>query len=437
MKIAVIGGSGEFGRIFARLFKKEGHEVVITGRDAAKGERVAKELGVVFTMNNVRAAKESDVVVISVYIENTAEVIKQVAPHVRAGCLLMDVTSVKAEPCTLMKQFANKEVEIIGTHPMFGPRTTSIEGMSFIVTPVRVKKWDHFLFDFLSRHRAKVFVTTPEEHDRVMAVVQGLTHFAYISIASTLRELNVDVRHTRKFASPIYELMLDFVARIVGQSPQLYASIQMHNPNVGTVHESFIKQAQNLKEAIARKDVQEFTRIMSSAAKHLGDIDASMGRSDKAIHALRSELKKLSESIGKEVALKHIYSGAVHVGRVKSVTPDEVVVISSGKEVSLKLSNVELLDESFLREWKLRNLPRVKQDFSVLVQESADEKLINKIVENSDGRIVKCEPIDVYTGRQIPKGKKSITLRVEAIEFQKKDFEAVKKLLEGIGGTMR
>lgn len=437
MKIAVIGGSGEFGRIFARLFKKEGHEVVITGRDAAKGRKVAEELGVSFTTDNASAARESEVVVISVYIENTLEVIKQVAPQVRPGCLLMDVTSVKTEPCTAMKQFAGEGVEIIGTHPMFGPRVASIEGMSFIVTPIRVKKWDSFLFDFLNKHKAKVFVTTPEEHDRVMAVVQGLTHFAYISIASTLRELNVDVRRTRNFASPVYELMLDFVARIVGQSPQLYASIQMHNPNVREVHENFIAQARSLKEVVERKDSQEFIRIMSSAAKHLGDIDASMGRSDKAILALRRELKELSESIGKEVALKHIYSGVVHVGRVKSVSADEVVITSAGREVSLKPSNVELLGESFLREWKLRSMPRVKQDFSVLLEQGANEEVIKKVVESFDSRIVRCDMLDVYAGRQIPRGKKSVTLRVEAIEFGKEDFEGVKKLLEGIGGTIR
>ncbi len=139
MKIAVIGGSGEFGRLFAAQFKEEGHEVTITGRDVRKGKNVAKELDVAFSNDNVTAAKESDVVMISVYIENTLDVIEEVAPHVRSGCLLMDVTSVKEEPCEAMKKFAGKDVEIMGTHPMFGPRVTSIEGLTFILTPVRVK----------------------------------------------------------------------------------------------------------------------------------------------------------------------------------------------------------------------------------------------------------------------------------------------------------
>lgn len=435
MRIAIIGGSGEFGRIFARLFKDEGHDVVITGRDAAKGERVAKELSVGFTNDDAKAAEEGDIVIISVYIENTVEVIRQVAPHVRSGCLLMDVTSVKVEPCRAMRKFAKRGVEIIGTHPMFGPRVTSIEGLTFIVIPVRTKKWDKFLLDFLKKQKAKIFITTPEEHDRIMGVVQGLTHFAYIAAASTLKELNVDVRYSKNFASPIYELMLDLIARIVGQSPQLYASIQMHNPVVKKVHRTFIKQAQMLQDIVAKKDIAAFTKIMINAARHIGEIDASMGRSDKAILALTGELKKLGESVGKEAALKHIYSGAVHVGRVKRIDADSVALLtSSGKEIALKLSNIELLGGDFLREWKLKNLPRTRRDFSILLPENADEEIIKKIVEKCDERIVSCSVVDTYKGKQVPQGKKSITFKVEAFDF---DFEKVEKILEGIGGTLR
>lgn len=435
MKVAVIGGSGEFGRIFAELFKEEGHDVIITGRDAAKGEKVAKELGVRFTNDNVKAAEESDVVIISVYIENTVEVIRQVAPHVRSGCLLMDLTSVKVEPCRAMKKFAKRNVEIIGTHPMFGPRITSIEGLTFIVIPIRTKKWDKFLLDFLKNRKAKVFITTPGEHDRIMGVVQGLTHFAYIAAASTLRELNVDVRYSKNFASPIYELMLDLIARIVGQSPQLYASIQMHNPVVKKVHRTFIRQAQMLRDIVAKKDTAAFAKIMTNAARHIGDIDASMGRSDKAILALTGELKRLGESVGEEVALKHIYSGAVHVGRVKSIDADSLVLLtSSGKEVAVKLSNIKLLGSDFLREWKAKNLPSARRDFSALLPENADEEIIKKIIETCDERIISCSIIDTYKGKQVPQGRKSITVRVEASDF---DFEKVKKILEGIGGTLR
>jgi len=53
-----------------------------------------------------------------------------------------------------------------------------------------------------------------------MAVVQGLTHFNYISIGKTLEKLSFNVRESRKYSSPIYDLMLDMVGRIIGQNPE-------------------------------------------------------------------------------------------------------------------------------------------------------------------------------------------------------------------------
>lgn len=437
MKVAVIGGSGSFGRIFARFFKEDGHDVIITGRNKIKGERVARELGVVFSTDNVGVASDSDIVVVSVYIENTVEVIKEVAPHVKDGALLTDVTSVKVEPCEAMLKYANPNAELIGMHPMFGPRISSLEGQTVVVTPLRGDRWKNFLIDFLEKRKARVYITTPDEHDRIMGVVQGLTHFTYISLAYTLKDLGVDVKHSRNFASPIYELMLDFIARIVGQSPRLYASIQMHNPYAAEVRKAFLEKARELREIIERRDSEAFRRIMAESARHIGDIDASMGRSDKAILALTGELKKLSEAVGREVALRHIYSGAVHVGVVKDVTPNEVVLQTSKGNLRLKLSNVELLGEDFLKKWKLENKPRVRRDYSVIFPESFREEPLCRLIEALDPRIFSCRVIDVYRGVQVPRGKKSLTLRVEAIEFGRDDFRRVEEILTGLGGTLR
>jgi prephenate dehydrogenase len=435
VNIAIIGGSGNFGRVFARLFKEDGHEVVITGRDTQKGKRVAGELGVLFSNDNTGAAQNADIVIISVFIENTLDVIKEVAPHVRPESLLMDLTSVKIEPCEAMEKHAGPDVEIIGTHPMFGPRVATLEGQAFIVVPVRAKKWKKFLLDFLARHKARTFETTADEHDRAMAVVQGLTHFTYISTAATLRALNVDVKDSKNFASPIYILMLDLIARIVGQSPELYSSIQMHNPHIKEIHRTFIEQAGILEDIVKEKDTKSFTKLMTDSAKHMGDLESSMGRSDKAILVLNEELRKLKESVGHDVVLRHIYSGSVHTGEVKEVNPDEVTLETPGKKkLKLKLSNIELLASEEAMRWKSENLPRKKSDFSLLLSEDADEDVIKKLIEAFDGDVISCLIVDVYRGKQIPEGKKSITLRVETTGD---DFKKTNELIKGIGGVLR
>ncbi len=434
-RIAIIGGTGEFGRLFAHIFKEEGHEVTITGRDREKGMRVARAAGVTYTDDNKAAASDSDIVIISVSIENTVAVIEEVAPLLKKGSLIMDFTSVKTRPVEAMEANAPEDTDVIGAHPMFGPRVGSLEGQTVILTPVRAEKWMGFVEDFFKRQKARLYISTPEEHDRAMAIVQGLTHFAYLTTASTIRDMGVDVDTSRRFASPIYELMLDFIARIVGQNPHLYASIQMHNPYVPEVHGTFIRQAQKIKRIVEEGDIEGFVKTMTSSARIFKDVEGSMGKSDKAISALTLELKRLKKAVGKEVGLRQIYSQTVHVGEVHSVDPDIVEIGHKGKKVKLKLSKIELLDEKELAEWKKEHMRAVKQDFSYTFPEKVDESVLAKILTDSDPAVNSCEVIDVFRGRQIPEGKKSITLRVEVIGAG--GFQKIEKLLKGLGGELR
>ena len=216
--IVIIGGYGGMGKLFARLFLDEGHKVIATGRTERKGRKAERELGVKYIKDNCKAARHGDVVIVTVPIDYTIETIKEVAPYVKKGSLLTDFTSVKEEPCRAMADFSDDGVEVIGMHPMFGPKVPGLEGQVVVLAPMRPGsgskyKWMPWLLEFLNKHKAKIIEATPEEHDKVISVVQGLTHFAYISVGKTLKDLDFDIKKSRQFASPIYELMLDMDQR--------------------------------------------------------------------------------------------------------------------------------------------------------------------------------------------------------------------------------
>lgn len=437
-KISIIGGYGGMGKLFAKLFKDEGFEVTITGPNEIEGRKTAERLDVKYERNNAVAAGNSDITIISVPIEMTGGVIKEVAPAMKENSLLMDFTSIKEMPCRAMEKFAGKNVEIIGTHPIFGPRTISLDGQVFVVAPIRSKKWLQWLREFLKKHNARVFETTPEEHDSVMAVVQGLTHFAYISIGKTLQELDFDIRKSRNFSSPIYELMLDMVGRILGQDPGLYSSIQMENPQAWRVHKVFLKSANELSGAISKKDREKFIEIMTSAAKHFDDVDRAMGRSDKAISSLISELAYLKNSIGKELCLKHIYSGNVHLGAVISVTPDTVTIKDSGRAFELKLSNIQILSDEERIKYKSEKFGKIARDFSIIFNEDVDEKFISELLKRNSEDILNVSIKDIYRGDKLGTGKKSVCVGVEIINSNVQNVEGkIGEFFTRIGGKFR
>jgi prephenate dehydrogenase len=129
-----------------------------------------------------------------------------------------------------------------------------------VLTPSQSGEWYQRVVDFLENEQVRILVTSPDIHDRMMSIVQGLTHFAYISIAAAIERLGVEVKDSRKFASPIYSLMLDIIARIVAQNPYLCYSIQTRNRYVAEVHQTFLETFQELKSMIDQENQEDFVK---------------------------------------------------------------------------------------------------------------------------------------------------------------------------------
>ena len=434
MKIAVIGGTRGLGRWIAAFLSDKGLNVVITGRNRVTGESVSKKLGVEYTPDNLKAASSADIVIVSLPIDVTPDIIRKIGPEMKKGSLLLDVTSVKEEPSRIMNKYAANGVEVLPCHPMFGPRIESLDGQVVVLTPDKTGIWYDKVLEFLESENTRVIVTTPEIHDRMMSIVQGLTHFAYISIASTIEKLDIDVKESRKFASPIYSLMLDTIARITAQNPYLVYSIQTKNKFIEETHETFLKTFTELKDMIPNEKEEDFVHAMSSAAKHLDDIESALGRSDKAISALSEELSILKNLLGREVGLRHIYSGKIHIGILEELTPDYLTIKQNNDITRLKLSNVEVLKHDELQNWKLKNYLQKSYDISAVFNDGYDPDVITDTIKNLKG-VVDAEVIDIYQGSQIPAGNTSITIRYHFIEegVPKK----VEALLKGFGSQIR
>lgn len=290
-RILILGGTGETGSWFARYFRDKGFDVAVWGPSGKVA--VAERLGVRYAHDMMKEVGESDIVLVSVIIEKTVEVIRQVAPQMKPGSLLMDVTSLKSEPVKAMKTYAPKGVEVLGTHPMFGPTMPTLKGQTIILTPAerRTGKWLPEIQSLFESDGAHIEILDADEHDEIMAVVQALTHFAYIGIGAALKALDFDVERSRRFMSPVYEIMIDFVGRILDQNPELYASIQQ-NPKAAIVRQTFIAECMRLCEKADAGDLESFKRIMREAAKHYGNTHEALERSDKLINGRIKEHQK-------------------------------------------------------------------------------------------------------------------------------------------------
>jgi prephenate dehydrogenase len=212
--IGIIGGTGGMGRWFADFFEKEGHPVRVSGRD--RGPRPSDMAGACL------------VVIVSVPIGVTEEVIRQVGPHMKREALLMDLTSLKAEPVRAMLETSASEV--IGLHPLFGPSVPRLEGQNIVICPARGGKWLPWVRGVFGRNGAKLVETTPERHDEIMAVVQALNHVNTIVMGMAVRRSGLEDEIRGAFSTPIMRGKLDMIDRIFSNSG-LHAEIITANPH--------------------------------------------------------------------------------------------------------------------------------------------------------------------------------------------------------------
>lgn len=433
MKVGIIGGSDGLGKTLVYYFRDE-FDVFITGRDHNKGRNVAEELNVNYIESNAGLANISDILVVSVPIHHTSEVIREVAPFMKSGSLMVDVTSVKEEPSKTMAETLPESVEYIPTHPIFGPRTTQLDNQVIVLTPDRKGKWYDKVYRYLERKNMRIVETTAEKHDFMMSIVQILTHFSFISTASAIEKLKVDLNETEDYESPIYNLMIDMIARIVSQNPYLTYYIQTKNSNGPKIRNTFAEAVNELKDVINDENDEKFVDIAIKATKHMGDIKNALGRSDKAIGALNHEYSILFDSIGCEVGLKHIYSGKIHVGILESVDGKTVVLRDGNKTKKLRIANIRILLDDELYRWKLENLDKKTESISCVFLKDVNVETIQNTVMNISN-VIDIRLVDAYNGPQIDDDFISLTFEVTALA--KEDIENVRKLFTGFGGIIR
>lgn len=254
MKAGIIGGTGRMGNLFAPVFVRAGYEVLASGRKTA--------------LSNADLARQCDLVIVSVPIRDTVRVIREIAPLLSEDQLLCDLTSLKVKPVESMLQSA---AQVAGLHPMFGPSVSSIRNQTIIVCPARIE--DAALQNLVAvfqNEGARCTLATPEEHDRMMAVVQGLTHYVTLCMADSIRRLGTDIAATREFTSPVYQIELSLVGRLLSQDPDLYADILQMNPYVPEVLEACRSSAKDLAAIVGSKDPGLFRAFFLKNTRHLG-----------------------------------------------------------------------------------------------------------------------------------------------------------------------
>jgi prephenate dehydrogenase len=193
----------------------------------------------------VAEAATCDLVILAVPVARMEGVLRLIAPHLRPGAMVADVGSVKLAPVQLMSELLPGHVEVLGTHPLFGPQSAAggLAGHKISLCPVRCPSV-RAIAAFLRRaFGLRVFLTTAEEHDRECAVVQGLTHL----IARVLVRMEP---LPSRLTTASFEHLMRGVEMVRHDAPGVFEAIERDNPFAAGVRERFAAEFEAVRRQL-------------------------------------------------------------------------------------------------------------------------------------------------------------------------------------------
>ncbi len=202
--------------------------------------RIAQEHGA--HVGDLSMAAGCQIIMLAVPVQRLRKVLTDIAPMVRRDAVVVDVASVKIKPVEMMKELLPPTVQIVGTHPLFGPQSgkDSIAGLNIVICPVRgdyVREVEQFCREKLGLH---VMQATPESHDKEMAYIQGLTHL----LSKVIVELDLP---PFQFRTKTYELLQQMVEMVRYDSDELFRAIERENPFSVEAKKAFFDAARQVE----------------------------------------------------------------------------------------------------------------------------------------------------------------------------------------------
>lgn len=199
------------------------------------------------TLANLGEVARCAVVILAVPVSQLERTVSDIAPHLRPGSLVLDVGSVKVRPAEIMRRGLPPYVDIVATHPLFGPQSASggIDGLKIAVCPVRGGRALR-VAAFLRSLGLRAIMATPDEHDREAALVQGLTHL----IAKVLVQMEpLPTRMTTRS----FELLMQGVDMVRHDAPEVLHAIEQANPYARAVRQRFVELAAQMDATFSRE----------------------------------------------------------------------------------------------------------------------------------------------------------------------------------------
>ena len=269
MEIGIIG-LGDMGKLYAREFARRGYRV--NGCDLPeRRNQLEQELqgtGVSVLDNGVAVSRRSDLIFYSVEAENIERVVNQFGPSTKAGAIVAGQTSVKTPEIEAFEKYLPEDVNIITCHSLHGPTVSPI-GQSLAVIRHRSsdEAYKRALETFEKLGSKIIEIPTYQEHDKVTADTQAVTHVGFESMGTAWKNARVYPWENASYVGGIDNVKVLMTLRIYGGKSHVYSGLAILNPSAREQVRQYAASESELFKLMIQEDEPTFRDRMKRAGE--------------------------------------------------------------------------------------------------------------------------------------------------------------------------
>lgn len=266
----VVGGAGAVGAMLVELLRGDGSAVTTVdlrsvpasgqASPAVTGDITAPDSG----LRNLLSRATTVILAVPESVALGAD-----TSALREDALLVETLSVKSRFAAHVAE-APGGFAVLGVNPMFAP-SLGMAGRPVAAVSHRPGPGTEAFLARVAAWGGRVVEVGADDHDRLAAATQALTHAAVLSFGLALRELNVSMADIEAIAPPPHATMLGLLARVTGGEPEVYWDVQAGNPHAAHARAALQRATHRLHEAVESGTENGFGQVLNDAGLGSGE----------------------------------------------------------------------------------------------------------------------------------------------------------------------
>ena len=232
-------------------------------------ESIEKQLNLKIDTDFNSCVKDSDIVILCVPLRIIPKMIIECSKIMKRNSVLVDISSIKNKSFQSLKKIHDYILPIC-IHPMFGPGASKKSNLKVLFIPIKDYKREMQFVKDLFQDFNILSLENAIQHDRIMAIVLGLTHYINMVFADIIGSQNY--KNLEFYSGSTFKMQCIVSESILNDDPNLLNSLFMDNPFIKKELKNFHKKLLDYYQIINDKDdkklLQQLKKIKSSIEKH-------------------------------------------------------------------------------------------------------------------------------------------------------------------------